>query len=438
MQTAQKTSTEIRKERGALLAARMRIVTKKPGLFIVPASSGSGSYIVEDDQQTQSCTCPDFELRREPCKHVYAVQYARSKEVRTDGTTVTTESLRITYAQPSWPAYHSAQCHEKEHVIDLLRSLCDGVPSEPQVGRGERRLPLSDQIFAIVMKVYGGMSTRRTDTDMRGYAEKDLMQWAPSFNSVIRYMDNPALASILTSLIEESAAPLATIETTFAPDATGFSTCTYERWLDAKYGKEQSKQRYLKAHMMVGVRTNIITAIKITDSNMNDAPELPALLATTRETFNVKEVVADKGYLSNANQLAIMEGGADCFIPFKSNSTPDMRSHRHHVAPELWKKLFHFFSFKNAEFRARYHARSNAEASFSSMKRKLGVALRSKTRVAQENEVLCKVLAYNLTMLVHEMYELGLRPEFWRVSPMSAPLEMIELPAATGDMLELP
>lgn len=28
------------------------------------------------------------------------------------------------------------------------------------------------------------------------------------------------------------------------------------------------------------------------------------------------------------------------------------------------------------------------------------------------NEVLCKVLAYNIVVLVHEMYELGIKPDF--------------------------
>ncbi|MEA3202379.1 MAG: hypothetical protein QOI63_45, partial [Thermoplasmata archaeon] len=31
-----------------------------------------------------------------------------------------------------------------------------------------------------------------------------------------------------------------------------------------------------------------------------------------------------------------------------------------------------------------------------------------KNRVAQTNELLCKILAYNLTVLIHEMHENGL------------------------------
>lgn len=40
--------------------------------------------------------------------------------------------------------------------------------------------------------------------------------------------------------------------------------------------------------------------------------------------------------------------------------------------------------------------------------------LRSKTRTAQINEALCKVLAHNLCCLIQSMYELGIEPTFWQ------------------------
>jgi hypothetical protein len=50
-------------------------------------------------------------------------------------------------------------------------------------------------------------------------------------------MEKPELTPILIAMIRESAAPLAAVETTFAADSTGFSTCQYKRWFDEKYGK---------------------------------------------------------------------------------------------------------------------------------------------------------------------------------------------------------
>ena len=55
----------------------------------------------------------------------------------------------------------------------------------------------------------------------------------------------------------------------------------------------------------------------------------------------------------------------------------------------------------------RYRRRSNVETTFSMIKRKFGERLRSKTHTAQVNEMLCKILAHNLCVLIQSMYELG-------------------------------
>src|SRR5260370_34774660 len=69
-----------------------------------------------------------------------------------------------------------------------------------------------------------------------------------------------------------------------------------------------------------------------------------------------------------------------------------------------WTKMFGYFVYRREEFMAHYHQRSNIESTFSMVKRKFGDSLRTKTDVAMVNEVLCKVLAHNLVVLIHEMY----------------------------------
>jgi hypothetical protein len=78
-----------------------------------------------------------------------------------------------------------------------------------------------------------------------------------------------------------------------------------------------------------------------------------------------------------------------------------------------WEKMYHYFQFKRGDFLAHYHKRSNVESTFSTMKRKFGDGLRSKTDVAMANEALCKILCHNLVVLIHEMCELGVDPVFW-------------------------
>ena len=73
-------------------------------------------------------------------------------------------------------------------------------------------------------------------------------------------------------------------------------------------------------------------------------------------------------------------------------------------------------SFELDPFRridSRYHQRSNVESTFSAIKRKFGDAVHNKNDVAMKNEVLCKLIAPNLTCLIQEQCELGIEAVFW-------------------------
>jgi transposase len=293
---------------------------------------------------------------------------------------------------------------EKEHVLTLLQGLCDGIVQPPQE-KGRRRLLLSDVVYGSVLKVYTTMSGRRASSDIRDCQEKGFIDHAPCYNSVFNYLQKPELTPLFKMLIEESALPLKAVESNFAVDSTAFGTCNYLRWFDQKYGKPMKLQKWVKAHAMIGTRTNVVTSIEITDGDAGDSPQLAGLVGSTAHRFDVKEVSADKAYLAHANLDAIANVGAVPYIPFKSNSQGQ--------GPEQWQKLWHLFWFRRREFEQHYHLRSNVETSFSMIKRKFGGSIRSKLYPAQVNEILAKVLCHNLAVLVHEMYELGIEPEFW-------------------------
>ena len=78
--------------------------------------------------------------------------------------------------------------------------------------------------------------------------------------------------------------------------------------------------------------------------------------------------------------------------------------------------MYYYFCFHQDDFLQRYHKRSNVESTFMMIESKFGDALRSKTRTAQINEALLKILAHNLCCLVQSMFELNIKPEFWNES----------------------
>lgn len=404
--------TDARQDRGRILAQDKRIKNLAGSMWLVPSqgAAGGAGYVVDATQNT--CTCPDFETRRIRCKHQFAVEFSQVVTVETDGTTTVTETMTVTkkttYTQ-DWPAYNAAQCSEKRTVEALLRALCDGIVTPVYKGRGRPTIPLADAVYAMTMKVYTTVSGRRATGDLEACAEAGHIDDAPHYNTVFNYLGKADLTPLLQTLITESAAPLKTVESQFAIDSSGFSTCTYRRWFDAKYGREMKEATWLKAHAMIGTKTNVVTAVLVTDDRGADSPQLPELLTATTKRFDVAEVSADKAYLGHANLAAIEAAGAVPYIPFKSNSKAD--------GSAAWRKMYGLFMYEQDKFAAHYHRRSNVESTFSAIKRKFGPAVRSKTFTAQVNEILCKVLCHNLTMLVHAMHELNIAPTFKAVAP---------------------
>jgi hypothetical protein len=296
---------DAREQKGRILAQDKRINRVAGVSWNVPSQNNARGYVVNTLAGT--CSCPDFELRRTKCKHQWAVEFTRTVQTEADGSQVVTETMKVTrktYKQ-DWPNYNAAQCSEKMMVPALLRDLCSGIVTQPHPGRGPKPIPLADAVYGMTMKVYTTMSGRRATTDIKACADAGHMTSSPHYNSLFNYFEKAELAPLLTTLIEESAAPLACVEKQFAIDSTGFGTATYRRWYDHKYGREMKEHAWLKAHAMVGVTTNIVTSVKVTDGNVNDSPEMPALIAATDRRFQIAEVSADKAYLSHANLAAV-------------------------------------------------------------------------------------------------------------------------------------
>jgi transposase len=403
--------TDARQQRGLEIAALARI-DRDGEFYLVPSKTAPRQTRYKVNPVALTCTCPDFETRGCKCKHIYAVECVIKRETthHADGSMTVAESVTVTQTKKTypqdWPNYNAAQQNEKREFQSLLADLCRDLPTPAQTGRGQRRLPMSDSVFCAVFKIYSMFSARRFTSDLCDAQNKGYIDKVPHFNSVLNTLDNPDLFPILIDLIERASLPLRSIESDFAVDSTGFAFCRFVRWYDIKYNRFTAEQQWVKAHMMCGVKTNVVTAIEIHGKDTNDSPQLPSLLATTRKNFTVKEVSADKGYTGVANHEAIANAGAMPYIAFKSNTTGDVGG--------VYKKMWHYFQFNQEDFLAHYHKRSNVESTVMMVKSKFGDSMRSKSDVAARNEVLCKVLCHNICCLISAMYELGIDPNFGR------------------------
>ena len=388
----------------AIQIAKTKRVVKRGSVWVVPSQAGLGSYVVdnEDEGGAWRCSCPDYEDRELPCKHIICVEVVRFQSVPTAAAKTL---MSVQYTQ-DWPRYNAAQCSEKRDFERLLRDLVGGIAQPPQAC-GRPRLPLNEVIFAAGMKVYSTQSARRATTAIAEAAGKGLISKAPSYNSILRYMENPALTPVLEDLILVAASPLKKLEHEIAIDSTGMTSAVYERWVAHKYGRREEKSEviWVKLHGAVGVRTNVFTAACVTPSNVADCNKLPALLDATAQRFDMTEVSADKAYLSHANVAAIEHHGAVPYIDVKSNVSGGR-------VPSGWRTMIHQFMFRRDEFRRHYHKRSNVETAFSMVKAKFGANIRVRTPAAQVNEVLLKVLCHNVVVVASAMHELEIDPTF--------------------------
>ena len=406
-----------RKERGLIIAARTKL-TKMGSTWEVPSQSGFKDYY-RVDPVAKTCDCPDYEKREAPCKHIYAVEIVIERESSTTTTTTTdangnatttttaTETVkvtkRVTYGQ-DWTAYNQAQTNEKVMFQKLLHDLCANIVEPPQPENGRPTLSYRDMLFSIIFKVYSTVSGRRFMCDLNDAKERGYITKACHFNSIFNYLEMENLTSVLQEMIRASSLPLKAVETDFAVDSSGFTTSQYNRWFDEKYGREKTANVWLKAHLMAGVKTHIVTSVEITGKDVNDSPMLPGLVAKTAENFFMNEVSADKGYSGLPNHEAIAKTGATPFIAFKTNTTGAVGG--------MFEKMFFFYQYKREEFLAHYHKRSNVESVFSMIKAKFSTRLRSKGDTAQVNEALCKVLCHNICVLIQSIFELGIAPTF--------------------------
>lgn len=310
---------------------------------------------------------------------------------------------KMTYPQ-DWEAYNQAQTKEKIITEKLLLELLDSIPDQEiyQKKGGRPWTPIRERIYSMFLYAYSGYSSRRCISDLMMAKDRGVISKYPHFNSILNYYSNKSITPFLMKLIWMTSLPLRSVEEHFAIDSSGFGTSRFERWFNVRTQESEWKRHWKKCHTCIGVKTNVITSLEITEGTDADSPELVRLIEQTSQNFTMKAVSADKAYLSRDNFDRIAELGAIPYIPFKSNSTGNKKGSL------IWSRMFDLFLQKRELFDKGYHKRSNIESTFYMIKRKFGNSLKTKKDESQVNEILMKCLCHNLAVLVQESLELGL------------------------------
>lgn len=295
-----------------------------------------------------------------------------------------------------WAKYNLAKTNEKRLFYELLRQLVK-IIEEPKSKIGRPPIKLRDLIFCIGLKLYSNYSGRKAVSDYRVAQNAGFIERAPSFNSVKDFLNYPETYDLLKKLLTISAMPLRNLEDKYSLDSSGFGSYQFERWSKIKENPKKHKN-YLKGHILIGTRTNIICNAEVTPGNFADIKQAPKLILECNENFNMKEISADKGYSSKLLYRIINSINSIPYIPFKKGTAEPEKK-------DIWGTMFYIFKKNQNLWYKHYHFRSNVETTFAMVKRRFGEILLSKNYVAQRNELMMKFICHNIACLIQEVFE---------------------------------
>lgn len=314
-----------------------------------------------------------------------------------------------TYKQ-DWNIYYKACRTEKLMFLKLLKDAVDYLNLDYHYqGNGRPPSYYGDILKCFCIKAYHQYSSWRLESELKLARAMGIIDSIPMRSTINKYMQNKKITLMLHKLVKIMAEPLATIETHFSADASGIKMkYGNKRWIHVRHTKEEMKQvrNYVKLHIISGIKSNVITSVKITTGNRHESPFFKELLDDTAKVFNVEEVSADAGYLSKKNVRAIGYVGAEAYInPKKNTFIP-----RHGTGS--WVRMLHLWKHHQMYFAEKYSRRSNVESTFSSLKRKFGDFCRCKKIESQENEILSKVVCFNAVVLAEAILSYDLKKGF--------------------------
>lgn len=164
-------------------------------------------------------------------------------------------------------------------------------------------------------------------------------------------------------------------------DSTGFSLANSSQYFCSVIGRKVRK--FMKLSMIGDMRKKLIMAVRIRKKRRHDNVDFRPLL----EKIRANVIVADKGYDSEMNHVIADNHGIKFIAPLRNN-VPVCRT----------SGLHRKFLKRNFPFHI-YHERNKCESIFSALKRRHGSAVNSRIFLAQKNELMFRVLAYNFNRI---------------------------------------
>ena len=311
-----------------------------------------------------------------------------------------------------WWAYDQAQMHEACDVLDSIRIGVDRVCLDLWTylarsrGRGRPKRPgaVADLAKAVLLQQYLGDSDRRLIGSLSLFSEKLGMSSSPGYKDVERAYADPDVAVVLLAFFDLTVGVVRDVRD-FAIDGTGLSTSIKDNWETYLFSKQRRYAVFEKLVCAVGQRYGVVSAFRVLDSmHGHESPYLRPLVEEVSEKHGgLGLVCADSAYISRDNCQAIADlGGVPRLYPKKNTSLNSL-------GRKAYQDMLLSFIHDPQAWLEEYHHRYIAESTFSSLKRRCLVPLRREIGSRRKQEVLARIIIYNLIRLSYATWTKGLK-----------------------------
>jgi transposase len=278
--------------------------------------------------------------------------------------------IKIALRRIGWPEYENKRSNHvfTQHQLLALLML-------------RQRLSKSYREFVSWLKVMDGV--------MRELA----LDFLPHFTTLQKFakrIDMKRLECIMAMIARRHSHG----DVTVAVDSTGFS-CGYAsqyfihtistRRSEGDRMIDRAVTRHVKQAAVIDVDNQMILALQFRYGPNNDFRDAIPVLVKAASTFDIKTVLADKGYDSeDIRKFIIKEMKASTQIPTRKQKKRGAETHG------LYRRAQASTFDKSV-----YHQRSLAETMHSSSKRLMGEAVRARSQDGQWKELVVRGIAYN-------------------------------------------
>jgi hypothetical protein len=209
----------------------------------------------------------------------------------------------------------------------------------------------------------------------------------PHFTTLHKYA-NRLKSKIINKLIFLTRKLFKEHGTFFGVDSTGLELDHASAHYCKRIDRIKPVKGFVNLNAMSDLHNKIILVTKIRKHRRHDCVDFPLMYNKVKE-LDFDYLVADKGYDSEKNHKLVFESGKNSLISMKYNHLPLSKT-----------KGWYRKKAKRTFEEGLYSQRELTESIFSSLKRKFGSKLRARKFQTQKNELLFRILAYNIERVI--------------------------------------